>query len=558
MPHPQRRGAHTALFAGAVALAAVSGSGRVETGTALGAPPTIAFSTYLGGGSDEELREVIVEADGSILVGGLSFSADFPVTAGALQTVYKGEPPGPGCNPGVCGGDLVIARLEADGSAIRAATFLGGSRQDRNTYGMALDRAGDIVVTSATRSADMPTTPGSFQPRLDGTGDIHVSKLAGDLSALRWCTYVGGGAGESPRGGLALDRADRVWIVGSTSSADFPTTAGAYQRQAKGTQDAVVFALEADGSALVASTRLGGSDTDGTMGVVLDPAGNVHIAGHTQSADFPVTAGAAQVVHGGLSDNYAAAFTPDLGTLLYATYIGGSGNEYAEHRLTWMGDNAVLIPGVTLSADYPTTADALQRALAGQNDGILSRVSTLDGSLAYSTLLGGSGTEFYLWPTPDQDGNVWLVGTTSSPDFPVTADALQPTYAGGPSGDGTGDGVIVQLDPTLRRVLYASYLGGNGYDLIRSVTIAPNGDLLLVGETSSSDFPVTEGAAQLRLSGPSDGFVVRLAVAASTPSPTPPEGTAVALPETVFLPLAFGWRASVGGGLVGVAPPPRL
>ena len=503
---------------------AVRGNGNARSGAfAQGTPATalgIVFATYLGGSADEEIREVIVDADGSLIVGGLTVSADFPVTPGAFQTVYKGEPPGT-CHPGACGGDLMVARLAPDGSALRAATFLGGSKQDRNVYGMALDRAGDIVVTSATRSADMPTTSGAFQRQMNGTGDIHVSKLSADLTALRWCTYVGGSAGESPRGGLALDAQDRVYVVGASSSADFPTTVGAFQRQPKGDQDAVIFALEPDGSALHVSTRLGGSGTDGTMGVVFDPSGNVHIVGHTTSADFPVTASAAQRTHAGASDTYAAALTPDLAILLYATYLGGELDEWSEHRLRWLPDNSILFTGVTLSAAFPTTAGVIQRQRSGTNDGFLSKISARDGALLFSTLLGGSGNEFYLWPSPDAEGNIYLVGTTSSADFPVTADAVQSTYAGG-----DGDGVIAKLDPTGTRLLYATYLGGKGYDLIRAITFTPAGDLVVVGETSSSDFPVTERAFQRTLSGVSDGFVVKLSPSGVPASPTS-TGTAV-------------------------------
>jgi hypothetical protein len=508
------------LVAGAV-LAVVAAAGTAGVPRAPAGPfLAIESATYLGGSADEELREVIVDADGSLIVGGLTFSADFPVTPDAFQTVYRGEAPVPSCNPGICGGDLLIARLAPDLSAIRAATFLGGSRQDRNTYGMALDRARDIVVTSGTRSPDMPTTPGALQPRLAGEYDIQVTKLSSDLTAVRWCTYVGGSAGETPRGGLALDARDRVYVVGPTSSADFPTTPGAYQRQPQGDQDAVVFALEPDGAALYASTRLGGSGTEGAMGVVIDPSGNLHLTGHTTSTNFPVTAGAAQRTNAGANDTYAAGLTADLTTLLYATYLGGEGQEYAEHNLSWLPDNTILSGGVTLSQGFPTTVGAFQRQRRGNGDGFLSKVSARDGSLVFSTLVGGSAGENFLWPSSDAEGNIYVVGSTSSTDFPVTADAVQPAYGGGDS-----DGVIAKLDPTGSRVLYATYLGGSAGETIRAITFSPSGDLVVVGTTYSADFPVTAGVLQPRLSGVSDGFIVKLSASGVPGSPTPPPGT---------------------------------
>jgi hypothetical protein len=168
----------------------------------------------------------------------------------------------------------------------------------------------------------------------------------------------------------------------------------------------------------------------------------------------------------------------------------------------------VLLTGVTSSPDFPTTANAFQRALKGRNDGFLTRLSADGKRFVFSTLLGGSGTEFYLMPTLDPKGNILVVGTTGSPDFPVTPDAVQKAYGGG--GDG-GDGVLAILSPDGSKLLYATYLGGSGDDLIRSLALGPNGEVYLVGSTSSADFPVTAGALQTKIGGgPADAFVVKL------------------------------------------------
>jgi hypothetical protein len=464
----------------------------------------VAYATYLGGSAAEQLREVIPHPDGSVLVGGQTSSADLSVTPGVLQPRYGGEPAGTG-DPGVYGGDCFLVRLSPDGRSILAATYFGGSRQERNVYGIALDRQGNVVVSSATRSPDLPTTPGCWQPRYSGAeSDGFVAKLTPDLTRLLWCTYLGGCW---PRGGIGLDADDNVYIVGGTDLAGFPTTPGVVRREVQG-RNASIQKLRADGSAAVWSTLLGGEVWDGTMGVRVDARGEVYICGHTRSPGFPVTAGCPQAQLAGKSDCYVAKIAGDGSGLVYSTFLGGKDNEFAEHRLYLRPDGSVLVTGVTASPDFPTTPGAFQRALKGTNDGFLTAVSPDGRRLLFSTLLGGSGGEFYLMPTPDAAGNIFIVGHTTSADFPVTPDALQKTY-GGPAEQG-GDGALAVLSSDGSRLLYATYLGGSGEDLIRSVALGPAGEVYLVGSTSSQDFPVTPGAAQGSLSGPSDAFVVKL------------------------------------------------
>ena len=469
----------------------------------------IAWATYIGGSGDEQIREVIPYPDGSVLLGGQTNSPDLPVTEGAVQTRYAGEPMGSG-HGGVVMGDCFLMRLGPDGRQVRACTYFGGSKQERNVYGMARDRAGNVVITSATRSPDLPTTEGAFQRRYGGpAADWMVAKLAADLRRLRWCTYIGGSGDESPRGGLAVDAQDNVYVVGTTASANFPTTPGVLQRERRGERDAVVVKLKPDGSGLVWATRLGGGGTDGLMGIRVDEAGACHVAGHTQSADFPVTPGAPQRTFGGKSDCFLAGLAPDASRLLYATYLGGRENEFAEHRPALTPGGDVLLSGVTLSPDFPTTAGAFQRGFKGQNDGFLARLSKGGKRLVFSTLLGRAGTEFFLMPTVDARGNILICGTSRSEDFPVTDDAFQDTFAGA-SGKWDGDGVLAVLSPDGARVLYATYLGGKGGDLVRSLALGPKGEVWLVGSTSSPDFPTTAGVHQRRRRGRSDAFCVKL------------------------------------------------
>lgn len=465
----------------------------------------IAYSTYLGGNHWEEAREVIPYPDGSALVGAHVCSKGLPTTPGCFQPDYAGDDPtrGPG---GVVGGDMYFVRLSPDGRKALAATYFGGSKQERSVYGMELDSRGDIVVACLTRSADAPTTRGCFQPNFRGDVDMLVAKIAPDLTKLIWCTYVGGSAGESPRGGLAIDRDDSVVVVGTSPSPDFPTTPGVIQPKLKGPRDSTIVKLKADGSGLVFSTFLGGTgEDDAIMGARLDTDGNIYVAGHTKSTDFPVAAGAPQTKAGGLSDCYLAKLSPDASRIVYATCLGGKRNEFAEHRPWLTPEGCFILVGPTQSPDFPTTEGAFQREPKGEGDGFVTKLSADGKRFVFSTRLGGSGGENLLMPTVDARGNIWVVGNTSSRDFPVTPDAHQPKFGGGQQ-----DGLLAVLSPDGSKLLYATYLGGSGDEMIRTMVFGTKGEVYLAGNTGSPDFPTTPGALQAKLGGGHDAFIVKL------------------------------------------------
>ena len=185
------------------------------------------------------------------------------------------------------------------------------------------------------------------------------------------------GVGKS-RYKIGLDRDGNVYLVGETASNDFPTTPGVFQPARKGVRDAAIVKLQPDGSGLVFSTLLGGGDSEGLMGVRVAgttqwSAGNVYVAGHTQSADFPVTPGAPQAKHGGQSDCYLAKLNGDASRLLYATYLGGSGGDLI--RSVALGPRGeIYLVGNTSSSDFPVTPGAVQTKLRGGTDAVIVKL----------------------------------------------------------------------------------------------------------------------------------------------------------------------------------------
>jgi hypothetical protein len=193
---------------------------------------------------------------------------------------------------------------------------------------------------------------------------------------------------------------------------------------------------------------------------------------------------------------------------IYASYVGGSANEFPEHRPYITDKGAVLLPGVTASHDFPLTSEAFQRKLAGKNDAFLTKLSPEGNQFEFSTFLGGSATEFCLMPTPTPNGDIIVIGQSESQDLPITRGALQETHGGGKS-----DGWLAIFNSDASILLYCTYLGGSGDDMVRSIALGPRGELYLVGHTSSRDFPNSEPKISIQPKyggGHGDAFVMKL------------------------------------------------
>lgn len=387
------------------------------------------------------------------------------------------------------------------------STYLGGSGGDVG-YGIAVDSANNTYVTGTTSSINFPTTTGG-QAALGGGIDIFVAKLNPAGTALLYSVFLGGGNLDRATG-LALDSSGNAYLAGYTSSTDFPTTSGAYQMSNNGNTDAFLAKLDATGSSLAYSTYLGGSGIDYGRGVAVDVSGDAFITGSTQSTDFP-TMNPLQVGLDGGSDAFLAEFDPTGASLLYSTYLGGSGADEAL-AIALDGSGNPYIAGYTFSSNFPTQS-ALQSSLSGSSDAFVSEIDPGTSSLVFSTYLGGSGTESAQSITIDSVGSIYLTGNTTSSSFPVTTGPFQPTYAG------QGDAFATKLAPGGTQMVYSTYLGGSGLDQGNSIAIDPSGEAFITGLTQSSDFPLADalqrilgisGAGSCGSSPCADAFVTKL------------------------------------------------
>lgn len=383
------------------------------------------------------------------------------------------------------------------------STYLGGTSFD-SASGIAVDTSGNAYVTGWTTSTNFPTTPGAFQTMLNGsTFDIFVTVLNPTGTALIYSTYLGGTSADSATG-IAVDTAGNAYVTGGTYSTDFPTTPGAYQTTFGGYYDAYATELNPTGSALVYSTYLGGSDIDGGHGIAVDTSGNAYVAGDTDSANFPTTAGAFQITSSGSKDAFVTELNPTGSALVYSTYLGGSGLDYGDGVALDTSGNA-YITGEAYSSDFPTTAGAFQTTYNGLGDGFVTELNSAGTGLLYSTYLGGSGSEHAVGVAVDTAGNAYITGYTTSTDFPTTAGAFQTTF------DGLYDRFVTKLNPAGTGLLYSTYLGGSSGDYGGRIAVDTAGNAYVTGYTTSTDFPTTPGAFQTTFGeGSTDAFVSEL------------------------------------------------
>lgn len=373
--------------------------------------------------AEDEGYSVALDAQGNAYVTGYTRSEDFCTVFGSVpgyHSTYYGET------------DAFVLKIRADGSGLDYCTFLGGADWDVGRA-IVVDRLGNAYVTGGTWSTDFPTTTGAVQPALASQRDTFLVKLDAAGATLLYGTFLGG-SGQEEAVALQIDSADGVtdeivYVAGWTNSADFPVTPGVLGPTYRGSTDGFLYQLDLAANRLAFVTYLGGSGADRPAGLTLRGHQPI-IAGATQSADFPTTAGALAAGARGGMDAFVAAVASDGRALSFSTYLGGSGDDWA-WALDAGSDHSLYVAGATTSTDFPVSPAAVSRALGGERDAFLARLSADGATLVYSTYLGGSNVDVAHGVAAAGDGDVVLTGSTSSADFPTTPHAYDTTYNGG-------------------------------------------------------------------------------------------------------------------------------
>jgi len=378
-----------------------------STGSAL------TFSTFLGGSGYDLPYDLVLGVADRVIVVGLTQSSDFPTTAGAYDRSFNG------------GDDAFVTGLNATGSQLDFSTFLGGAGKEPATT-VALGASGDLTVAGdafgTNNTSNFPTTPGAYRQTYNGgKADAYVVRLNATASTLVYSTFLGGNAYDAVRG-ISVGSNGAVTVAGQTYSANFPTTAGAYDTSYNGNGDVFVVRLDNTGSSLTFGTFVGGSDYDDGTALGVDSSGAATVAGWTRSTDYPTTPGAFQTAYQAEADGFVTRLKPAGDGLFYSTYFGGTRLDIL-NAMTLDPTNAATVAGEVWSKDFPTTPGAFWTSYQSWGDAFVSRLDLLP-----------KGVTKYGRSTPACQGTIAL-GVTRMPadgagDFAVTCINAPPNSIG--------------------------------------------------------------------------------------------------------------------------------
>jgi hypothetical protein len=448
----------------------------------------LVYSTFLGGSTEESIMAIKVDGSGCAYVVGGTSSADFP-TLNGYQDTLAGD------------SDAFVTKLSAAGNSLIYSTYLGGAKYlgvfPANDYGMGIDIDvnGCVYVTGQTNAFLFPTvnpfqtyqgpnSPGDFRY------DAFVTKLSAAGNSLIYSTYLGGSTynGDDYGRDIAVDGSGCAYVAGRTKAHNFPTQ-NAYDSSLNNGyfEDVFVTKLAAAGNALVFSTFLGGSLSDGAMGITIDASGCAFVTGYTESSDFP-TLNPFQTDKGYI-DAFVTKLSATGNALVYSTYLGGEQSGFDQAgNIAIDGSGCAYVTGWTESSDFPTL-NPYQAVIHGNNDTFVTKLSAAGNALVYSTFLGGSndayayGIETGKDITVDASGCAYVAGLTNSSNFPMLS-AYDGSYNGGYT-----DGFVTKLTAAGNALVYSTYLGDSGSDQANAIAVDASGCAYVAGGPDAADFP---------------------------------------------------------------------
>jgi hypothetical protein len=455
------------------------------------------FSTYFGGNHFEQARDMAIDKEGNIYIAGGTSSLDFPVTDGAVQTVYNNDGSSTVGNWGPM--MAFVAKFTAEGELIWS-TFLGGPNYDR-CYAVEVDNDGFVYV-GGRAGDDYPTTVGAAQEdffkgksadknNLYGHQNGFVTKLSPDGDEIIWSTYYGADSKGFFRD-IAIDDDGFVYgILNAVVGKPIGIDEDSFDDTHNGREDMVAVKFSQDGSEVLWASFIGGSNDDsGGPSIKVGKDKSVYVCGGTRSNDMPTTNNAVQQTYGGDGDMYVARFTPDGSDLIYCTYFGGSGTEVTEtHGLFVDHLGQAYVACGSSSTDAKTTNNAF-KPTTNTRDCLLFKLSTDGTELLASTYFGGSEGEHPEGLFVDKDQNLYFGGETVSSDLPITDGAPFPNFLG------ETDAYVAKLNPDFSEVEFCTYYGGSGKEAVRAFYLAEDGSICISGQSHSQDLPTSNNAYQ--------------------------------------------------------------
>ncbi len=465
----------------------------------------LVYSTFLGGLNLDASEDLIVDSYGNVYVAGWTDSRDYPTTSGAYSRTYRG----------VC--DIFVTKLNPSGASLIYSTYIGGSGSDyANT--IVLDSMGNAFISGYTRSSNYPVLQNAYDATFNGSlysSDAFITVLSPTGSSLVYSTYLGGNSSDWGED-LAISPQGWVYVIGGTWSEDFPTTNNAWDTTHNGYIDAFLSIININTSSLIYSSFIGGSQWERGTSITLDSSGEIYVCGCTNSSDYPTTAGVYDGTYNGDYDVFITVFNTSSPSLVSSTFLGG---EYGEGGLAGKitilegPSGKIYIGGNTNSVNYPTTSGAFDDSFNGGFDVFVTVLDHYLSSVLYSSFLGGASNESAIIGV-DISENIYVAGSTESPDYPTTTNAYDASY------NGFEDVFLTILNIENSTLLYSTFIGGSSSDGTSSIFVRPSHTtyiLYLGGSTKSRNYPTTSEAYCTSNNGFIDAFVTKILIEFSPP-----------------------------------------
>jgi len=476
-------------------------------------PPSGVASTFIGGTDTDDAYEpsIALDHEGNVYISGFTLSKDFPTTKDAFGVKFNGGK-----------SDRFISKLNGNLKLLLASTYIGGKglaspfiggNGDELGHAVAIDSDGYVYIAGYTESPDFPTSDGAYDRSYNGGRDVYVSKFDSKLKRLIASTFIGGTGDEGykwPRIGMIVDKKGNIYVTGLTHSVDFPTSINAFDRSFNGgpeSGDIFIVKIDNNLSKILGSTYLGGAKDEWRVSITIDEKNNVIVCGETESPDFPTIPGSYDNNMNVKKDIFISKFNHDLTKLTSSTLFGGSGiDEALSIKASKQGN--IFITGYTESRDFPTTSNAYRRKWSGgDRDAYLAQFSNNLDKLIACTLFGGSSRDVSKGLFLNNQDQVYVVGVTSSTDFPITKKILNRNSFQGL------DSFIAKFDTGFNQLLWSTAFGGSKNDVACCIAMDRKKNLFIAGNTSSLDFPVTNDVYDVTYNGGFyDCFLVRISL----------------------------------------------
>lgn len=438
------------------------------------------YSTFFGKLQFDEVRGVCTDPQNNVYVIGNTYNTDLPVTVGAFQSTAKGNY------------EAYLAKFDSCGSLIWC-TYVGTSGFDSGEK-IAFSKDNAIVFCGYTDGADLSTTPGCFQPAKNGDYDCFIGKFSLSGNPI-WLTYFGAGQGDFSFD-VITDSLSNIIIGGTSTSNALYTNTNSFQQFQAGGTDAFITRFDKNGN-LKFSTFFGGTGAEDIHALATDNNCNIIGVGGSFSFNLNTSPGCYQPITNGGMEIYVLKLDSS-GQRVFSTYIGDAGTDDA-YGVAADKNNFIYICGHTNSAGFYTSPGAYQPVKSGQNDCYCLSLSPT-GAMQWSTFLGGSSNDFLNRMHINSNKELVVLLNTQSTNFPMLGAGTTTV------NNGSGDAAVIKLSAT-GIPFWSSYIGGTAAENPHDIASFSKDKIVLVGSTSSADYPLSTTPYQNTFNGTEDAFI---------------------------------------------------